>query len=354
MATDFIPKFAGLFVVLILVLVVAVPVVSTMSTTTETVTTETEHEVVNDIVGYSKTVDMVVHGNSPTAPDPGYIGTSNLVEVTPRYLVTVPDIYVGGGGSYGTKIWYFSENDNDWTYIDLTTYQGTYTTLDFAPDALDIPELYALELNVTLVQSVLDEQSRYLWKIWSDATDYDHHTICIPLMHFSYAGSYENDLSLTETSFRCNVLGENSYYLSPDDEGDYVAIPFAVFEALYADDKTVSVVGGATYYAPNTSNALTGYVAPDDTGVYANYDLTFTALNDDATLYSLTNGNMGLSFDVDSYWAVAVPYDASYTVTETETITVELIPMGDLLVAILILFAVILAVGLLARTNGGF
>ena len=215
MATDFIPKFAGLFVVLILVLVVAVPVVSTMSTTTET---ETE------------TV---------------YLGQQN-------YDNLVASDYFANC-KFGTIV--------EGAFVE---YEGELT----------------------------DEQKNDPDTILMLRSDRMHSII--ETYGFVTAGSF--------------------YSPSPN--------------LLYTYD-----LSNPGECETASEDVMGSFIITQDSDGYAPSVYVYTNKAD----YTSTNTYYGLGG----------------VTTKTTTVTVELIPMGDLLVAILILFAVILAVGLLARTNGG-
>lgn len=329
MADNFISKFAGLFVVLILVLVVAVPVVSTMSTTTEP---SVEHEYDNaSVLGVSITRGGEYY-TAPETPKPlDYsISTDTLTYAYPRALVE-NDYYIGGGGSIKETYYFYDPATDEW--VSAT-----------APDATDFNSAYEdmAELEFVEVVSGTYEINYTIDPALFQANDFG---LYIPVMHGTVSGvGTDNDTTITYSAFRCDADGTANV------SGDYVSIPSLLFSAL-ADKPYVA--NGATYYIPNsTCTAYLPFVAPAGTGHpegTALYNLAFTAeATEGSTTYLWTVDALS---PVDCLLDLIIPYDASYTVPGK---TVELIPMGDLLVAILILFAVILAVGLLARTNGGF
>ena len=146
----------------------------------------------------------------------------------------------------------------------------------------------------------------------------------------------------TEDRYVYAVRGTvNNNIFTESADGDYLSIPIPVLV-----ENTYHIGKGKVYYPVNMNDAHFSQTAPLTSLVNSSLHLTFTADADKPTLYELTATSSDLSLG-----AVWIPYVATYDVTET--ITHELIPMASVIVMVVILLAIVVAVGGILRIKGG-
>lgn len=126
-----------------------------------------------------------------------------------------------------------------------------------------------------------------------------------------------------------------------DANGTYLSIPIPVLV-----EHTYHIGKGKVYYPVNMNDAHFSQTAPLTNMVNASLHLTFTADSEIPTLYELSATSSDLSLG-----AVWIPYVATYETTETTTH--ELIPMASVIIMVVILLAIVAAVGGIMRVKGG-
>lgn len=295
-------KIIPVVVVLIVALAAVAPAVSSMMTKTEAVTTE------------------VVYGDNSLDPYTEVISSTTRGDVEHAYTITRGNLYVTGSGGE------FTEDANGNTirvsgnislaleshqiYVEpvelvYATINGAWAGLMTSPasnqpavgqfSSLDTSqdfEVY-LETDVSSIDGGLLEVQEV-----TRSPGYTPVTEGVELF-LPYQASYTVPVETLYTNNTINSTTISSQYgtmsgttFTPDASGDWLQIPLYIFQNSPAN--TYKVLGGATFYAPDTNGDLAAFTAASGTisGTATGLTITFTQ---DTSITSATVYNMAIS-----------------------------------------------------------